>query len=905
VNEHAHRHEDSNSVSDPGFRPGRAFFLGLISSQSARGAPGDVDLSFDPGSGVDGPVNAIVVQRDGKVIIGGDFTMVKGLVRKDLARLNADGSGDSSFAPPPSLSAAESSSVSSLALQPNGKVIVTYYQYESEIESYGLTRLDSDGTVDPTFHLDPKAISNRGVTVIVQPDGKLLCNGMFRLNADGSIDDSFQSVVTGASLLTRQPDGKVIIAGRYANLLLFVLRLETNGSIDPSFHAEIEDPSWVYSAVVQADGKLLLAGDRLRVNGNVTMIARFNSDGSVDTTFGLVTDFSGFGEIRDVALQPDGKMIVGGRFQALNGSTRNNLARLNADGTVDLSFPSGPGGGWGEVSEIAQDANGWILIVRGAVVRLHADGSADPAFEPGRSPASLPLSMAVAPDGKVLIGGYLVRPYNSGGVNLAPICRVDANGSGDNGFNPGAGPNSDVMSVASQPDGKVLIGGRFTSVNGTNCDALARLNADGSLDESFNPPLAAIAPFDGVPPGYVGSFERAVTATAVQADGKIVVAGYNYTWAENLALEDGFATWRYFVFRFQANGNHDAGFAGSVGVQDAGTFFPPTSLVIQPDGKIVFAGHRVFSIGGSTRSGILRLNADGNLDAGFLPEPRVSASFIYAIALQPDGKMVVAGYLSGPNGHANEVVRFNANGSPDATFVPGTGPLGGVSEVAVQPDGKVLIGGSFTAFNGTPRNRIARLNANGSLDIGFNPGTGPDGNISALALQADGAVLIGGDFVTVNGVLRPRVARLYGDSLPPPATFAAWVTGFGLSGAAAAPDADPDDDGLASGIEFVLSGNPTLPASSSLPALTTSGGNVVITFPRDDASEVNGMTLTVESGTDLVSWPAVFTIGPNTAASSPGVTIVENGNAPDTITVVITAGPRNARFARLKATIAP
>jgi hypothetical protein len=83
----------------------------------------------------------------------------------------------------------------------------------------------------------------------------------------------------------------------------------------------------------------------------------------------------------------------------------------------------------------------------------------------------------------------------------------------------------------------------------------------------------------------------------------------------------------------------------------------------------------------------------------------------------------------------------------------------------LQPDGKVLIGGEFTTFNGTSRNRISRLNADGSLDLSFDPGAGADASVSAITLQPDGNILIGGDFLTVNGVLRPYVARLYGDSV--------------------------------------------------------------------------------------------------------------------------------------------
>ena len=114
------------------------------------------------------------------------------------------------------------------------------------------------------------------------------------------------------------------------------------------------------------------------------------------------------------------------------------------------------------------------------------------------------------------------------------------------------------------------------------------------------------------------------------------------------------------------------------------------------------------------------------------------------------------------------LARLNSDGSLDNTFNPDVGGY----PIALQPDGKVLIGGSFTTVNGTNRNRIARLNADGGLDTSFNPGTGADGLVRSIALQSDGNVLIGGDFTTVNGEVRPRIARLYGDSPAPSLSIA-------------------------------------------------------------------------------------------------------------------------------------
>jgi uncharacterized delta-60 repeat protein len=181
---------------------------------------------------------------------------------------------------------------------------------------------------------------------------------------------------------------------------------------------------------------------------------------------------------------------------------------------------------------------------------------------------------------------------------------------------------------------------------------------------------------------------------------------------------------------------------------------------MQPDGKVLIGGDFDQLYGASPRNRIARLNVDGTLDATFDPGTGANDE-VLRLALQSDGKVLIGGRFTEVGGVArNRIARLNANGTLDATFDPGTGTNGTPWHLALQPDGKVLIGGSFTEVNGVARNRIARLNANGTLDAAFNPGTGTNGAPLHLALQPDGKVLIGGEFTEVDGVARNRIARL-------------------------------------------------------------------------------------------------------------------------------------------------
>jgi len=361
-------------------------------------------------------------------------------------------------------------------------------------------------------------------------------------------------------------------------------------------------------------------------------------------------------------------------------------------------------------------------------------GNADPAFASGAG--SYVLSTAVQTDGKIIIGGGFTTV---GGAARNYIARLNADSTLDTGFNPSA--NDWVYSTAVQTDGKIVMGGSFTSLGGGARSYIARLNADGTLDAGFNP-----------------SVNDWVFSAAIQADGKIVIGG-SFTSVGGVAHNR--------MARFNANGTLDSGFNP---VLDGEVY----SMAVQPDGKIIIGG--VFTTaGGAAHSRVARLNADGTIDAGF--NPNVNSS-VYNTALQPDGKIIIGGSFTAVGGTArNHLAKLNADGTLD-TFNPSVN--GDVDSTTAQADGKIILGGSFTTVGGTARNYLARVNADGTLDTSFNPNA--SGSVFSTTLQGDGKIIIGGDFANVGGVSSNRITRLENDAATqsltmPNASRLQWLRG--------------------------------------------------------------------------------------------------------------------------------
>lgn len=552
------------------------------------------------------------------------------------------------------------------------------------------------------------------------------------------------------------------------------MRLNPDGTNDNTFRNGITTVSFnsaIYDLVIQPDDKIVFGGSVSSSTVNINRIGRLNSDGSLDASFQPGTGPNN--DIYTMALQSDGKIVVGGRFTTFNSVQRSKLARLNADGSLDQNFFVSTLSAF-DITRVVVQSDGKFLVSQYSngetyLSRLLSDGRPDTEFDNSseRFRSSFNLSsINILPDNKILVTGVFSASTRSLRRNIA---RLNSNGSLDASFNPsrfhdGNGRVGQALSIKRQTDGKLIIGGNFTSYNGLGGNDLIRLNTDGSPDNTFN-----------VGVGFGSNQE--VYAVTLQTDGKVLVGGL-------ISQYQGAAAPR--LIRLNANGSRDNSFATPTIV---GNSCRVNAVAVQPDGKIL-VGFSYDPFGAPGRQRILRLNADGSIDntfnAGNFGSQIINACWgMQVITLQPDGKILIGGgALDSYNGVTmNAIARLNPDGSRDASFNTGTGfsRNGGLSirAITLQPDGKVIVGGSFSLFNGTSRNCLVRLNADGSLDNTFITGTGPNWNVNTVAVQTDGKILIGGEFTAYNNITANYLARLNSDgTLENPSSF---TTGTGFN----------------------------------------------------------------------------------------------------------------------------
>ncbi len=345
----------------------------------------------------------------------------------------------------------------------------------------------------------------------------------------GQLDTTFvpaPGTNDAVNVVIPQPDGKVVAAGRFtfANTVFRnrIARFNFDGSLDTSFDPGTGADGEITAAVLQSDGRIIVAGRFTSFNGFThNGICRLNANGSVDQTFGLGNGINNPAALA-LALQSDGRIIVGGQFSQIDLTQRFNLARLNNDGSVDLSFDplNGPNG---DVNAIVIQPDGRIVIggtfigyngfARGGVARVLGNGALDPSFDSSVGTGGNVFALALQHNGQIVLGGRFSQYI---GNNRTYIARVFGDGSLDFGFNPVV-PNDWVQSLAVEPDDRILVGGFFTDVNGFGRNRIARLNTNGSVDLTFDPGAGCV--------GQLTNDATQVRSIALQQFGRVLAAG--------------------------------------------------------------------------------------------------------------------------------------------------------------------------------------------------------------------------------------------------------------------------------------------------------------------------------------------------------------------------------------------
>jgi uncharacterized delta-60 repeat protein len=308
-------------------------------------------------------------------------------------------------------------------------------------------------------------------------------------------------------------------------------------------------------------------------------------------------------------------------------------------------------------------------------------------------------------DGKYIVGGNFT---SLNGVPASRLARLEANGTVDVAFTAACGANGPVNSLALQPDGRLLVGGNFTALAGTPRAYIGRLLSSGALDPSFVPYTTPLS---------VGVEIRKVL---LQPDGQAVVCGtFNLRGA-------GYSP--QYIARLQgSNGQYDPSFAFTLPTPDT----TPLTLALQPDGRLLVGGN-----GPSYRRAfmLLRLLPDGSLDPTYTTLESTFTSELNTLALDAAGRIYAGGIFQ--NGPGNAFVRrYLPDGTLDTSF---TYPLGSAQTVlyiktlALQPNGRLLVGHTVAE----------RVQANGSFDTSFIAGI--TGEIQRFLVQPDGAILIAG-----------------------------------------------------------------------------------------------------------------------------------------------------------------
>jgi uncharacterized delta-60 repeat protein len=771
---------------------------------------------------------AVAVLADGRTLVAGTTVRADGDFL--LVRYTAAGALDPTFGSGGKVTTdfgVTADTAKAMGLQNDGKIVIAGTTTGVNGSDIALARYLPDGMLDVGFGTGGRVSTNllgtdEGQAVAVQADGAILVVGrrftgsrwevaVVRYLPTGAVDASFGtggvtiagdlSASLSGNAVVVQPDGRIVVAGYTGAGSFLLLRFTAAGLLDSGFGAGGKATTAVSSSeltgnavALQSDGKIVVAGSGTVAGPQLQIaLARYSSAGALDATFGFGgTTFTGVGahdaSARGLLIQSDGRVLVTGAITPREVPAGYPspppgliLLRYSASGVADSGFSASSGVGSGEA--LALQADGKVVVAGTstntldpdfAVFRFQTNAALDPAFGSGGSLLTdvgfdredRARDVARQADGKIVVAGHIDRGSNWdwGLARFTSSGVLDTSFAGTGKRTTAIGPSFDFCeSVAIQPDGKILAAG--STWNGSNYDfALARYFEDGQLDVQhvFNAGFGG----DGIATTAIGTGDEQIFKVLVQSDGKVVAAGYTRSGSDfDLA-----------VVRYLSHGELDSSFGAggkvTTGVGSGDDF--GSAAVLQSDGKVVVGG---YSHNGSNFDfALVRYTTAGALDPTFGTGGKVvtpvgaGTDVAFTMALQSDGKILLAGYAN--NGTRDDIalVRYTTTGALDATFgsggkvvtATGTTPTQ-ASDVAVQSDGRIVAIG--TAFGAPDDTVLQRYTSSGVLDSTFGIGgraapvfgSLPDRS-NGVVIQPDGRIAVAGRAI-VNGNWDYAVAR--------------------------------------------------------------------------------------------------------------------------------------------------
>ncbi|HLF32641.1 MAG TPA: T9SS type A sorting domain-containing protein [Cyclobacteriaceae bacterium] len=615
---------------------------------------GTLDEQFDPGTGPNYYISQICIDSENKIILSGSFTSFNGSPAKNIVRLNQDGSVDNTF----DVGLGPNANIYDLDTTFNGKLLVAgNFSQINGINVLYVARLNSNGSVDTTF-TNPTGLPGYPTTMEIKSDGsiylEIYASTVVKLDKDGNIDQSFvfgtHDLHSGQIFSLLPQEEGVLIGGTFLNFDNsgngFLVRILNNGNLDTTFNVGDKLNSQVSVIQQLPSGEIIAGGNFTQFDNSPATLISLNEDGSLNKILGTsstnVINFVGI-------YSPQNQLFVGGEFTVYNTLSCSGLIKLEDYEVPDPDFiPEFTSEALVEVMEM--DKNNKLLVSgsydeiygeKRALVRLNVDGTLDTTFNAQLATWAQIYVIEPLDDGNILIGGYIT---SNTGDNLGYMAKLDQNGSIVPEFTTGKLITSQVYAIEPDGNGKILIGGGFTTVDSTNGYGILRLNLDGSVDNTFTSVLES------------GTW---VNDIALTDSGGILLSGHFYSNGDHVNH----------IIKIISDGQIDPGF--SVDPKPNNVIY---KIIVDHNGKIYLGGY-FDEINGVIRNNLVRLNQDGSIDhsfdigTGFRVYP-LNYAVINDMELDPEGNLLAAGEFNMYDGmDYNGIVMLDSTGTPDPEFL--------------------------------------------------------------------------------------------------------------------------------------------------------------------------------------------------------------------------------------------